>query len=58
MSRASPEVALKAPAIVLAALACSPLSVSMVFRVYLSPVSFAIDYAEHLYIICGTTTAW
>jgi len=58
VSKAGPEVVLKAPAIVLAALACSPLRMSMVFRVYPSPVSFAIDHTEQPYVICGTTTAW
>ena len=57
MSKAGPEVALKAPAIVLAALACSPLNVSIVFRVYPSPVSFATGHAEHPYISCSTANA-
>lgn len=58
VSRAGPEVALNALEIILAALACRLLRVFIVFCVYLSPVSFAIDYAEYPYSICGTMVAW
>jgi hypothetical protein len=58
VSKAGPDVALKAPAIVLATLAYSLLRMSIVFYIYPSPISFVIDHTEHLYIIYGTTTAW
>ena len=59
VSRASPEVALKAPDIVLtAALPCKLFRIFIVCCVYPTPVSFAMDHAEHHYNICGTTVAW
>jgi hypothetical protein len=58
LSRAGPEVALNAPEIILAALACRLLRVFIVFFVYPSPVSFAMGHAEHPYSICGTMVAW
>ena len=56
MSKVGPEVALKALVIILATLAYSLLSMSIVFYIYLSLMFFIINYIKHLYIIYSTIT--
>ena len=57
VSKAGPDVAMKALVIVLTTLAYSLLRISIVFYIYPSLISFTINYTEHLYIIYSTTTA-
>jgi hypothetical protein len=55
-SGAASAVALNAPKIVLAPLACMLWSVSGIFTVYEVPLLLEFGQAEHAYIVYGTTT--
>ena len=55
MSSAALDVALYAPLITLAALACILCNVLSILLVYSFPFMLAFDHIEQAYIICGST---
>ena len=57
ISSAALDVALYAPHMALAALACILCRVLSIFFVYILPLALAFDQIEQAYIICGSAVA-